>query len=159
MRGISLEKGEIMDKAKVLGRIIRKWPVLLAAAIVFPAIPAGAIDLVEGEWESTAEMVMEGMPFAMPPTITTHCITKADLVPGKNEQTDCTVSEQQISGNTVRWKAVCKDREGTSEGSGEITYTGKTYKGTTQMRFTDRSGQSTNMTVKNSGRHLGPCRR
>jgi hypothetical protein len=103
-------------------------------------------------------MVMEGMNFTMPPTKITYCSTKEDLVP-KNEEQDknCTMKDQKISGNTVSWHVICKDKDGTSEGKGDITYAGSTYKGMLKMTMTEKKGSSHKMTMKMSGKFLGPC--
>jgi len=135
---------------------------MVAAAVlliaIFVADSAGAaVDLMEGEWETVTETVMEGIPFTIPPTTITQCIDQKDLVPGPEAPSDCTFSDQKISGDTVRWKAVCKDQEGKSKADGEITYAGKTYKGTMRMVQTDRRGKKASVSMKLSGRYLGPC--
>lgn len=140
------------------------WLVLVGlgmVAILGAAAPAVALDLMDGEWESVTETVIEGMPFAIPPVTINECLTQKDPLPDQKEgegESDCTFSENKISGNTVRWQGVCRDAETTSEVSGEITYSGKSYKGTTKVVLTDRkSGEVTKMTMKMSGRYLGLC--
>jgi hypothetical protein len=130
---------------------------VMLTATILAVSPVSAVDLVEGEWETITETMLEGMPFAMPAMTATQCLTKQDLLPGKDEKNGCTFSEQKISGNTVHWKVTCKDREATSEITGEITFAGKNYKGTTRVLLTDGNSQSTTMTMKLSGRYLGPC--
>lgn len=131
--------------------------VLISAVIMLSAAGLEAVNMQEGEWETVTEMVMEGMPFPMPPTKMNTCITKKDMIPRSENDKNCTFKDQQISGNIVRWHVVCKDSEGTSDGRGEITYSGKSYKGTIKMTVTDKKGASSRMTMKMSGKHLGPC--
>jgi len=130
---------------------------LILITVLFAA-PLYAVDMREGEWETVTEMVMEGMPFSMPPTKMTQCITKQDLVPTKGkEDKNCTIKEQKVTGNTVRWSIVCKDKDSTSEGKGEITYSGRSYRGSIQMTDTKKGGAPDRITMKMSGKHLGPC--
>lgn len=131
--------------------------VLVCAAILLTASASEGMDMQEGEWEHTAEMVMEGMPSLMPPTKTHGCLTKKDLVPEGKKDKDCMVKDQKMSGNTVRWTVICKDKDGTSEGKGVITYSGSSYKGTIKMTVTDKKGSTESMTMKMSGKYLGPC--
>ncbi|MBI4688405.1 MAG: DUF3617 family protein [Nitrospirae bacterium] len=133
--------------------------VLVYAAILLAASASEGVDMQEGEWEYTSEVVMEGMPFAIPPTKTRQCLTKKDIVPEPESEKDkdCIVKDQQISGNTVKWTVICKDKDGTSEGKGVITYSGSSYKGTMKMTMTDKKGSTEQMTIKMSGKHLGPC--
>src|SRR3989337_420880 len=94
-----------------------------------PALSAG-VNMQEGNWESTMEIKMEGMPFPMPPMkfTTTQCLTKEDMVP-KTAQKDqqCEIKEKKVSGNKVTWKVKCVEKNGTTEGEGEITYSGNSY--------------------------------
>lgn len=141
-------------------RFLRTFRTVLLCASFLPAASASeALDMQEGEWEFTTEMTMEGMPFSIPPTKDRQCLTKKDLVPKGEEDKDrnCVVKDQQVSGNTVKWTVICKDKDGTSEGKGTITYSGSNYKGTMKMTQTDKRGNAETMTMKLSGRYLGPC--
>lgn len=131
--------------------------VFFCTTILLTASASEGLDMREGEWEHTAEMVMEGMPFLIPPTKIRVCLTKKDPVPVSEEDKDCIVKDHTISGNTVRWSVICKDKDGTSEGKGAITYSGSSYKGTIKMTMTDKKGATEQMTFKLSGKYLGPC--
>lgn len=131
--------------------------VLFCAVILLITSPSEGVDMQEGEWEFTSEIVAEGMPFTMPPTKTRQCLSKKDLVPKSEDDKNCVVKNHQISGNTVRWTILCKDNDGTSEGKGVITYSGRSYKGTMKMTMTDKTGATERMTMNMSGKYLGPC--
>ncbi len=128
----------------------------LLVTVLF-ASPLFAVDMQEGEWEYVSELVMEGMPFSIPPAKIRKCLTRKDLVPASEDGKNCTIKDQQISGNTVKWTQICKDKDGTSEGKGTITYSGSSYKGSIKMAHTDKSGSTEHMTVKLSGKYLGQC--
>lgn len=131
---------------------------LIAAALSAPHLASAAPDMQEGNWEVTMKMEMQGMPFAMPPMKHNQCMTKQDLVPSTKEKDDsCVVKEQKVSGNTVSWRVVCKDRDGTTEGDGKITYAGKSYNGVMNAKMTDKSGEVTSVKYQIQGRHTGPC--
>lgn len=136
-----------------------------AAVIVFIIIPIAVIakvNMQEGNWETTMESKMEGMPFPMPPVTSrvTQCITKKDLVPktaGKDQM--CGIKDQKVSGNKVFWRMVCVDKKGIMEGQGEITYAGNSYQGTVKTRMTtkERPIEVMTSTMKMQGCRLGTC--
>jgi hypothetical protein len=144
-----------------------RWESLVAAVAVagFAFVPNTVfadVNMQEGNWETTIEMKMEGMPFTMPPVISkvTQCITKKDLVPKTaNKDQKCDIKDQKITGNKVSWKMVCVDKNGTMEGQGEITYAGNSYQGTVKTRTTtkDKPKEAMTSTMKMKGRRLGAC--
>jgi hypothetical protein len=104
---------------------------LISGLILISGSAFADIDVKEGEWEHTIEMVMEGMPFSMPPTKVNICVTKDDLVPGnKTDDDNCKKIYGKVNGNTVSFKTECMEDNGTkTEAEGEITYSGTSYKG------------------------------
>ena len=136
----------------------------IISCLAFLAIPAAVSaqappNMEEGNWEITSKMEMEGMPFAMPATKHNQCMTKKDMVPdGSRKGQECTVKEQKVTGNTLTWRIQCKDKEGTMDGEGRITWAGKTYEGTMKARMTEKGGEVMNMNFQYQGRHTGPCK-
>ena len=131
---------------------------LTGLALIFLGVTVStAADIREGEWETTTEMAMEGVSFPLPPTKTTHCVTRQDPIPKGERDKNCTVKEQKVTGDTVRWHIVCTEGDTTSDGKGEMTYAGTGYKGTMLMTVTDKNGPPNRITLKMSGRYLGPC--
>jgi hypothetical protein len=114
------------------------------------------VNMTEGKWEITTQISMEGMPMQMPVTKVTQCITKQNVVPQSTEK-NCKVLSHSISGNTVRWKVRCEEKEGTTEGEGEITYTGNSYKGYMMAKMTEKSGQTHTVKMNLSGKRIGEC--
>lgn len=122
--------------------------------------PVWAIDMKEGMWEHTIEVKMEGMPGvpAMPLT-RTQCMTKKDLVPKSSEnEGNCKVLEQKITGNQVVWKARCVEKDSVIESEGNITYSGTTYSGSQKTKITEKGGQTMTSTAKMKGRRIGECK-
>lgn len=139
---------------------------LCAGAIAHSA----GVDMKEGEWEISSETSMTMGAMSMPPMAnkSTYCLTREELVPKSEKDKDCKMVKQKVVGNKVSWHIVCKD----SEGEGEITYSGTTYKGTFRMKTveggettkkrtlrkkTAEDGETMTMNMKLSGRYLGPC--
>lgn len=119
---------------------------------------AATMNMHEGEWETTMEMKMEGMPVAIPPVKTTQCITKENMVPRqKEENKNCRIKTQQVVGNKVTWTVECVERGTTSEMQGEITYNGDSYKGNITIKAKDESGKIMVSTGVMSGRRIGEC--
>jgi hypothetical protein len=131
----------------------------ICALIVFWGTTAFGLDMNEGDWEVTMETAMQGMPYAMPPMVfkSTQCTTKDDLAPSNKNNKNCDVKDQRVVGNTFYWKVICVDKDGRTEGDGKITYSGNNYKGTINMKVTDKKGAVMTMLTKLSGRYLGPC--
>jgi len=120
----------------------------------------------EGEWENAVEMKMEipGLPFGMPAISfkTKKCLTEKDMVPNTSKENQrCEVKNQQLSGNKVTWQTVCTDKNGTTEGEGEITYSDNSYQGVMHARIIPNksNAQSTKVDSKLNGRYLGACKK
>ena len=121
-----------------------------------------AVDMRDGQWETTVVTTMDGAGGAMPAMTSTvsNCLTKDKPVPDANpnpdQAKDCQVLDQKISGNTVSWRVVCNQDGNKMDGSGTMTYQGASYTGT--MRTTSvAEGQTMKALMKLSGRYLGPC--
>lgn len=139
----------------------------LKVLLIVLAIPvfAYAVDMKEGNWETTIEFKMDipGMPAEMmQPMEFTHtdCLTKKDMVPDTSQKDQtCKMKDQKIIGNKVSWKVKCEDAQAKTEGQGEITYSGSSYKGTMKARMIPKEKGAQPMTVdyKLAGRRLGDC--
>ncbi len=114
------------------------------------------INMKEGEWEITTKMEMTGMPMQIPPQTNKQCITKQDMLPQNNkpENGDCKVKNMKTSGGTVSWVIECDSPNGKSSGSGKITYSGNTMKGSIKMKVPG----NIQMTTKLTGKRIGPCK-
>ncbi len=133
---------------------------VMVATLVAGAAFAADVNMQEGNWETTVEMKIEGLPFPMPPMTykNTECLTKKDMVPntaGKDQT--CEVKDQKITSNKVTWKVYCKDKQGVTEGDGEITYAGASYRGSMRMKTKDKGGETMVSNIKLMGKRLGAC--
>jgi hypothetical protein len=139
----------------------RLWTVLIAVVIILGAsgtIPLRAeVNMSEGKWEVTTQMTMEGMGFQIPATTTTQCITKENVVPSSEKEKNCKVLSHSIKGNTVTWKVKCVDKNVTTEGEGEITYSGNSYKGNMVATMTEGRGKPQTIKMNLSGKRIGEC--
>jgi hypothetical protein len=110
---------------------------------------------------SAAQVNMQGLPFPIPvtPVTVTECLTKEDLVPkAGNKDKHCDVTDQNITGNKVTWKVKCANARGSSEGTGEIIYSGDSYTGKMKTKMTDnKSKQAMTSTITMKGKRIGPC--
>ncbi|MEK6693375.1 MAG: DUF3617 family protein [Nitrospirota bacterium] len=123
-----------------------------------------AVNMQEGEWETTMEIKVEmpESPFQMPPMTfkDKQCLTKEDFVPKTaKKDKNCKVLDQKITGNKVVWKVKCVTEGVTTIGEGEITYGGISYNGIMKTKTTDSTGQTTDSTSKLTGRRLGACKK
>lgn len=135
---------------------------VIFSALVMSAVHAYAVDMKEGNWETTVEMKMDG-PFPMPPMKIndTKCLTKKDMVPNTAQKDQkCEVIDQKIVGNKATWKIRCTDKDGVTEGQGEVVYKGNSYTGNMQMKMTpkDRRSEPMKINYKLTGRRIGDCK-
>lgn len=124
-----------------------------AMASLLALSPASAADQAGILWQTTSQMIMEGMPFSPPPTTAKFCAAKEwnQPPPPPPDQT-CTQTNVQRSGNKISWDMQCTG-EMQMSGHGEITFDGTgSYTGT--IRY---NAEGTNMTVKLAGKKIGEC--
>jgi hypothetical protein len=132
--------------------MVRFAPLAALALSLAPAARAADIPPEPGVyWETSAEMQMTGMPFAIPPQKSKVCLPKkgTDEQPpaqgGKDQK--CKITDMKKSGSRMTWKMKCEDG---SSGEGDITWAKDSYTGTMVMR---QKGHD--MNVKMSGKKLG----
>ena len=112
-------------------------------------------NMQEGEWEITTKVEMPGMPMNMPPVTHRQCLTKNDLFPQNSQPgNECKISNVKVSGDTVTWVMQCKGQGGETKGTGEITYSGTSFKGVIKMTVVQADMQ---MTSKINGLRMGNC--
>ena len=128
---------------------------LLCGAGMSPAQAAGPVDMQDGQWEITTRVEMPGIPVQIPPMTVSQCITQKDLIPPSEQpDSECTVTSNQISGNTVTWSIECKGEGGNTRGDGQITYHGDRFEGSMKMSMPEGMSMTNHM----SGKRIGPCR-
>jgi hypothetical protein len=138
-----------------------KKAIMLSVVLLFlSALPlfAAPVNMQEGSWELITSIIIEGVPFSMPPMKVTKCFTKKDLEdssktrPGAGKKSDCEVKDLKETANSATWKMVCKDG---STGTGEATYQGNAYTATMKMVSKGGGGASTT-SIK--AKRLGDCK-
>ncbi|HUI46501.1 MAG TPA: DUF3617 family protein [Nitrospirota bacterium] len=140
---------------KVIGLF---FALLLVSAAPLFAAPA---TMQDGNWEITMKMDMAGMPFALPPMVTTHCYTKEDIndskktIPSTSQKNDCEKKDVTVVGNKVTWKMQCKDG---STGSGEMEYKQTSYSGMMTLEKADKKGGTSKIIYHMSGKRIGDCK-
>lgn len=131
------------------------YPMYTLMLIVLLSVSAYSkqLDIKEGNWSWSVNMQMMGMQ--IPPAKYNDCMKKDSLVPQEKDQAEgCTLIENTISGNTVKWKIKCKDENGNiSTSEGKLTYTNTTAKGEIILQT-----QGMNMKSIINGKYIGPCK-
>jgi len=136
---------------------MRKRMIILVVFISLFLLSGNAIaqgpNIKEGLWEITTTIEEPGMPAEMFRQTYKHCLTKKDYIPYKEEpDKECKVTKFDVRGNTVTWTIKCKDEDGTSVGTGRVTYKGDTFEGL--IKFKDPEGE---MNVNMKGKWIGKC--
>ncbi len=133
----------------------------LITVLAAPALAADAKpNMKPGQWETTVQMEMPGMPMAMPPQTSSSCLTEKDMVPGAAQPgQECKVTKQKLTGDTLEWSVECKDKSGAvSTMVGKGTYKGETFTGTMQMTMS-HGGAPMQMNAKMTGKRVGDCKK
>jgi hypothetical protein len=134
--------------------------VLVGVSSLAVAEPVKLTGLTEGQWDSTIKIELSSVPFAMPPILTSSCITKKEAVPLTAQPgQDCKVRGPKITGDTVEWTVLCKDASGGPDlsGAGKLTYKGDTYSGTLQLTASGQAGVTLTYTL--TGKRTGDCKK
>jgi hypothetical protein len=130
----------------------------LLVSLAFTSSVFAELNMQDGKWEITTNVEMKGMP-PMPPTKFTQCITRKDAIPQKPENNqDCKVTNNKVSGDTVTWSMQCKSKEGTMDSNGKITYKNDTFDGIVNMNMDGPKTGKMQMTQHMSGKRIGNCK-
>lgn len=111
----------------------------------------------EGEWEFEAKLDIPGMPANMGTQRFKNCLNKNDPVPrgvDKKQDDSCKTTHQFVSSDTATWTVRCTHGYQVSETKGKGTYRGDTMEAT---QTTTTGGQA--MSIKMTGRRIGPCKK
>jgi hypothetical protein len=135
--------------------MIRTWSGHIAAAVslVFMVLaPVRAEDPPGVLWQTTSQMVMEGMPFSPPPQILQMCAHTTWQRPPPGGDPTCVTSNYQVVGNKATWTMQCSG-DMPMTGTGEITFDGTdAYTGAITA-----TAEGMTMKIRLSGRKIGTC--
>jgi hypothetical protein len=138
----------------MLRKILVISVVLLASLSI--SIAGSGPNMQEGKWEVTTRMEMPGMSISMPEVTSTQCLTKKDFVPrGSQQGQECKITETKVDGNTVTWAVKCSGQGGEVTGTGKMTYSGSSFKGTIEMTMVQ---SNTKMISHINGHRIGDCK-
>jgi len=135
--------------------MLKSWCGCLAAAasLIFIVLtPVRAADPPGILWETTSQMVMEGMPMAMPPRTMKLCTARQWTRPPPGGDKTCVNSNYTVVGNKATWTMQCSG-EMPMTGTGEMTFQGTdSYTGAIRA-----AAEGMSMTIKLSGKKIGTC--
>jgi len=138
--------------------MLKKLCTFSVLSMLFLALPAWGLDLVPGKYEITAKVEMPGMPGGMPPQTTTQCLNEQKPVPDSSADAQgCEITDMKTRGNTVTYTMVCNQQGMRIKGTGEMTYKGNSFEGTTQISMGPSAGDMTITTVI-KGKRIGKCK-
>jgi len=134
---------------------------LVLAMIVTAFTSANAdINVKEGNWEITSKIEVSGMPIQVNigEQKVTQCIDKQKIVPKTDKKINkyCTITDQNINGDTVSWKMQCTNA---MHSEGSITYHGETFDGkmTSVTEIPNMGAMTTIIHMK--GKRIGECKK
>ena len=125
--------------------------------LLLAALQSWGLDLNPGKYEITAKVEMKSVPGGMAPQKTTQCLNKQDPVPvGSANAQGCKMTDMKIEGNTVFYTMECEQQGMKTKTTGEMTYKGDTFEGTSKTEMGQAAGGMT-VTTKISGKRIGNC--
>jgi len=123
-----------------------------ASLVLLTLAPARAADPPGVLWETTSQMVMEGMPFSPPPMNLKLCTPKVWTNPPPGGDKTCVNTNFTRVGNKATWTMQCSG-DMPMTGTGEITFEGTdSYTGAINA-----TAEGMTMTIKLSGKKVGTC--
>ncbi len=126
---------------------------MAAAALLFVALsPARAADPPGVLWQTTSQMVMEGMPFSPPAQTLKMCAHKTWTRPPSGGDPSCVNSNYKVVGNKATWTMQCSG-DMPMTGTGEMTFeSADAYTG-----VINATAEGITMTIKIAGKKIGTC--
>ena len=122
------------------------------------AVASDSVPIEPGMWEVTT--TMNSSMFPQPRVQTSQeCIKDAQISPkdlAPDDDDSCSMSDVNVSGDSLSWSMQCNTPGGTMEGSGNFTSAGDSGSGNMQMNM-NIEGQSLNMEIVWKGRRTGSC--
>lgn len=136
--------------------MISHWLGRLAAAaslVLLVLAPIRAADEPPGIlWETTSQMVMEGMPMQMPVQKLKLCAAKEWKQPPAGGDPSCKSSDFEVIGDRATWTVQCTGERPMS-GTGEMTFSGSdSYTGSVKF-----NAEGMSMLIKLAGKKIGTC--
>ena len=121
-------------------------------------LPAWGLDFRPGKYEITVDVKMQGMPGGMPAQTMVQCLTAQDPVPKASADAQgCQVKNMKTRGNTVTYTMVCDQQGMKTKSTGEVTFSGDSFTGKSEMKMPPSAGGMT-MTTVTSGKRIGDCK-
>jgi hypothetical protein len=136
--------------------MICSWNGRLAAAALLGLLAFAPISLADDPpgilWNTSSQMVMEGMPFTMPPNSLQLCLPLVWTRPPPGGDKSCVNSNFQRSGNEATWDMTCTG-EMPMTGKGEMTFDADgNYTGAINA-----TAEGMTVTIQLSGTKIGTC--
>ena len=136
------------------------WTVLVLC-LLLTVPPALGLDFKPGKYQTTVKMEMSGvpggMPGGMPAQTSTQCLNDKNPVPASSPDAQgCKMSNLKTRGNTVSYTIECDQKDMQGKSTGEITYKGDSFEGTTKTVMGPEAGGMTVITVI-KGKRIGNC--
>ena len=138
--------------------MLKKIFTLFVLCMLLAALPAWGFDFKPGKYQITAKVEMPGMPVGMPPQTTTQCLNEQNPVPNTSAGAHgCKITGMKTKGNTVTYAMECNQEGMTVKTTGEMTYKGDSFEGTSKTNMGPSAGGMTVTTVI-KGKRIGNCK-
>lgn len=125
----------------------------VTAFVLTILLPVHAADAPGVLWETTSQMVMEGMPMQMPVNRMKLCAAQEWNSPPPGGDQTCVNSNYHRDGLTASWDMQCTG-EMPMTGHGEITFDADMSAYTGQI---DATADQMKLTIKLTGKKVGTC--
>ncbi len=122
------------------------------------AMTGDSVSIEPGLWEGSTTMTSPMFP---QPHVQTQqgCVKESKISPetlGYSENSECSISETNVSGDTLSWSMQCNTPGGAMNGQGSFESKGDSDSGNITMNM-NVAGQSVSMEMVWKGRRIGSC--
>lgn len=135
--------------------MIKHWhggAIAAGTLLLLALMPARAADPPGDLWQTTSQMVMQGMPFSPPPTTLKVCTAREWTGPPPGGDPTCVNTSFTRVGNKMTWAMQCSG-DMPMTGTGEITWNGPdSYTGVITA-----TAEGMTMMINLSGKKIGTC--
>ena len=135
--------------------MLRSWTGRLAAIAslgLLALVPVRAEDPPGILWDTSSQMVMQGMPFSMPPTKLKLCLNRVWTQPPPGGDSSCVNSNWVRTPTKATWDMSCTG-EHPMTGTGEMTFDAQgNYTGAITA-----TSEGMTITINLSGTKIGTC--
>lgn len=131
--------------------------------ILLLGAPSANAEVLEGLWDITLAMKVDGVPRPFGPFSQTQCFTQVDIQDpnklfGESVDSACQFTHKRYQANSYTFNLICNDNLAIS-GTGEVEYKKDQFTGHMEVNAQKRGGPVVESESYVIGKRIGPCQK